>query len=312
MNQPLIIDAHSHLWLQQDTSWNGKPIRSLRNGRSIFLGEEVQMIPPFIIDGRNTAEVFLSNMDYAQVSAAVVVQEFIDGLQNDYLAEVSHQYPDRFFVFGMADYLQEGFCQQAEELLQKGFKGLAIPGHRLMGQPLTSDAMMQMFHLMEREGALLSITLEDGDRQTSELSEVIAECPRLKIAIGHLGMANPPLTPCWENERWRRQINLAKNENVMIETGGITWLYNSEFYPFPSAVRAIREAADLVGFDKLMWGSDYPRTITAITYRMSYDFLLKTQELDDNEKRLLLGDNAHRFYGFKNLIELPYIKNMSE
>ena len=312
MNQPLIIDAHSHLWLQQDTSWNGKPIRSLRNGRSIFLGEEVQMIPPFIIDGRNTAEVFLSNMDYAQVSAAVVVQEFIDGLQNDYLAEVSHQYPDRFFVFGMADYLQEGFCQQAEELLQKGFKGLAIPGHRLMGQSLTSDAMMQMFHLMEREGALLSITLEDGDRQTSELSEVIAECPRLKIAIGHLGMANPPLTPCWENERWRRQINLAKNENVMIETGGITWLYNSEFYPFPSAVRAIREAADIVGFDKLMWGSDYPRTITAITYRMSYDFLLKTQELDDNEKRLLLGDNAHRFYGFKNLIELPYIKNMSE
>ena len=312
MNQPLIIDAHSHLWLQQDTSWNGKPIRSLRNGRSIFLGEEVQMIPPFIIDGRNTAEVFLSNMDYAQVSAAVVVQEFIDGLQNDYLAEVSRQYPDRFFVFGMADYLQEGFCQQAEELLQKGFKGLAIPGHRLMGQSLTSDAMMQMFHLMEREGALLSITLEDGDRQTSELSEVIAECPRLKIAIGHLGMANPPLTPCWENESWRRQISLAKNENVMIETGGITWLYNSEFYPFPSAVRAIREAADLVGFDKLMWGSDYPRTITAITYRMSYDFLLKTQELDDNEKRLLLGDNAHRFYGFENLIELPYIKNMSE
>jgi hypothetical protein len=98
----------------------------------------------------------------------------------------------------------------------------------------------------------------------------------------------------------------------MIETGGITWLYNSEFYPFPSAVRAIREAADLVGFDKLMWGSDYPRTITAITYRMSYDFLLKTQELTDNDKRLLLGENARRFYGFKNLIELPYIKNMSE
>ena len=312
MNKPLIIDAHSHLWLQQDTSWDGKPIRSLRNGRSIFLGEEVQMIPPFIIDGRNTAEVFLSNMDYAQVSAAVVVQEFIDGLQNDYLAEVSRQYPDRFFVFGMADYRQEGFCQQAEGLIQQGFKGIAIPGHRLMGHPLTSDAMIQMFRLMEREGALLSITLEDGDRQTGELSEVIAECPRLKIAIGHLGMANPPQTPCWENESWRRQISLARHENVMIETGGITWLYNSEFYPFPSAVRAIREAAGLVGFDKLMWGSDYPRTITAITYRMSYDFLLKTQELTDDEKQLLLGENARRFYGFKNLKELPYIKNMSE
>ena len=313
MNQPLIIDAHSHLWLRQDTSWDGKPIRSLRNGRSIFLGEEVQMIPPFIIDGQNTAEVFLSNMDYAQVSAAVVVQEFIDGLQNDYLAEVSRQYPDRFFVFGMADYLQSDFYQQAEDLLlRRGFKGLAIPGHRLMGQPLTSDAMMQMFRMMEREGALLSITLEDGDRQTSELAEVIAECPRLKIAIGHLGMANPPQTPCWENKSWRRQISLASHENVMIETGGMTWLYNSEFYPYPSAIRAIREAADLVGMEKLMWGSDYPRTITAITYRMSYDFVVKSQELTDGEKRLFLGENAKGFYGFGPLPDLPYIKNMSE
>ena len=125
-------------------------------------------------------------------------------------------------------------------------------------------------------------------------------------------MANPPVTPPWEDRRWRNEIRLALHENVRIETGGITWLYNSEFYPFPSAVRTIREAAGLVGADKLMWGSDYPRTITAITYRMSYDFIVKSQELSDKEKRLLLGENARTFYGFQNLKELPYIKNMSE
>ena len=62
-----IIDVHSHLWLRQDTTWNGQVIRSTHNGRSMFLGEEVQMLPPFMTDGRNTAEVFLANMDYAQV-----------------------------------------------------------------------------------------------------------------------------------------------------------------------------------------------------------------------------------------------------
>ena len=309
----LIIDAHSHLWLRQDTTWNGLAIRTTQNGRSFFLGEEVQMLPPFMTDGRNTAEVFLSNMDYAQVAAAVVVQEFIDGLQNDYLKKVGSQYPERFFVFGMADYLRDDFFEQAQRLLTvEGFSGLAIPGHRLLGRPLNSPEMMRMFRLMEQQGALLSITLADGDRQVGELSEVIGECPRLKIAIGHLGMANPPQSPCWENNSWREQIKLARNENVMIESGGITWLYNSEFYPFPSAVRAIREAAGLVGMHKLMWGSDYPRTITAITYRMSYDFILKTPELSDDDKRLFLGANAHRFYGFGNLPELPYIKNMSE
>jgi hypothetical protein len=308
-----IIDAHSHLWLRQDTSWDGKEIRSLKNGRSIFLGEEVQMIPPFIIDGRNTAEVFLSNMDYAQVGAAVVVQEFIDGLQNDYLAEVKAQYPERFFVFGMVDYLKDGFTVQAESLLkERGFRGLAIPGHRLLNRHLTDPEMMQMFKMMETEDAMLSITLADGDEQVGELREVIAECPQLKIAIGHLGMANPPLTPPWENESWKAQIRLAQNENVRIESGGITWLYNSEFYPFPSAIRAIREAAEIAGWEKLMWGSDYPRTITAITYRMSYDFVLKSQELTDEEKRLFLGENAYMFYGFGMLPELPYVKNMSE
>ena len=312
MGNFFIIDAHSHLWLRQETSWDGKEIRSLKNGRSIFLGEEVQMIPPFIIDGRNTAEVFLSNMDYAQVSAAVVVQEFIDGIQNDYLAEVSRNYPERFFVFGMADYLKDGFYEKAESLLDNGFKGLAIPGHRLLGRPLDDDEMMRMFHLMEEREALLSITLADGDKQVEEMERVIGKCPDLKIAIGHLGMANPPATPCWENDSWRRQILLAKHDKVMIETGGITWLYNSEFYPVPSAVCAIREAAGLVGMEKLMWGSDYPRTMTAITYRMSYDFIIKSDELTDEEKRLLLGDNARRFYGFSNLIDLPYIKNMSE
>ena len=212
----------------------------------------------------------------------------------------------------MADYMKEGFYSQAESLLDNGFKGLAIPAHRLLGQPLTSDEMMRMFRLMERRGSLLSITLADGIRQVEEMEEVIANCPRLKVAIGHLCMANPPQAPCWENESWRKQILLARHENVMIETGGITWLYNSEFYPFPSAVRAICEAADLVGMEKLMWGSDYPRTITAITYRMSYDFITKSSMLTETAKRLLLGENARRFYGFGALKELPYIKNMSE
>jgi hypothetical protein len=45
---------------------------------------------------------------------------------------------------------------------------------------------------------------------------------------------------------------------------------------------------------------------------MSYDFVTKSQELTDAQKRLFLSDNAKQFFGFGELIELPYIKNMSE
>ena len=35
-------------------------------------------------------------------------------------------------------------------------------------------------------------------------------------------------------------------------------------------------------------------------------------ELTEEEKAMFLGKNAEIFYGFKDLVELPYIKNMSE
>ncbi|MBR3477755.1 MAG: amidohydrolase [Bacteroidaceae bacterium] len=294
-----IIDAHSHLWLKQDTTVDGQQICQLEpnRSRSLFFGEERQMLPPFMIDGKNSAEVFLSNMDYAQVGAAVVVQEVIDGNQNEYLTKVQQQYPDRFFCMGMAWNLDE-----ADAVCEAGLKGIAFPGHR-MHDPL--HTLMPVFKMMEEKGMVLSMCLGEDESQIAEMAEVIQECPQLKVAIGHFGMVTTPA--------FKSQVMLARcGENVMVESGGITWLYNSEFYPYPSAVRSIKEAADWVGMDRLMWGSDYPRTITAITYKMSYDFIVKSKELSEQDKAMFLGENALQFYGFKNLPELPYIKNMSE
>ena len=304
-----IIDAHAHLWLNVDTQVNGSPIYQLEpnRSRSMFFGEERQMLPPYMTDGKNTVERFLSNMDYAQVSAAVITQEFIDGLQNSYLMQVQQRYPNRFFCFGMPKGLMRseecGVRSEAENLINQGFRGIKVPAARLPQQFL-NDEMMQMMHYMELHDVILGIELMDGDAQVAQMEEIIQECPQLKVAIGHFGMVTRP--------NWMTQIRLARHENVYIESGGITWLFNDEFYPFPSAIRAIKEAADEVGMEKLMWGSDYPRTITAITYKMSYDFVTKSTELTDDEKRLFLCDNAKRFFSFGELIELPYIKNMSE
>jgi predicted TIM-barrel fold metal-dependent hydrolase len=250
-----------------------------------------------MIDGQNTAEVFLSNMNYAQVAAAVVVQEVIDGCQNEYLTKVQQQYPDRFLCMGMAWNKEEALT-----VADAGLRGIAFPGHRIHESLLT---LMPVFKLMEERGMILSICLGDDETQIAQMAEVIQECPKLKVAIGHFGMPN--------TASFRSQVLLAREgENVMIESGGITWLYHPEFYPYPTAVRRIREAAEWVGMERLMWGSDYPRTITAITYRMSYDFIEKSAELTDEEKALFLGKNAQHFYGFQHLIELPHIKNMSE
>lgn len=292
-----IIDAHSHLWRMQDATVEGQRIYQLPNGRAMFFGEERQMLPPFIIDGHNSAEIFLSNMNYAQVGMAVVVQEVIDGNQDHYLAEVQEKYPDRFICCSLMDLDHQPLT------INPTFRGVAIPGHRIH-KCLTEQKVMEYFKQLEVQGKFLSMCLADDANQISQMREVIEECPTLKIAIGHFGMPT--------EKHWKKQILLADKPNVFIESGGITWLYNNEFYPFNSAIYAIRQAAEWVGMDKLMWGSDYPRTICAITYRMSYDFILKSQELSTQEKEDFLGKNAKRFYGIEKVPELPYIKNMSE
>ena len=95
---------------------------------------------------------------------------------------------------------------------------------------------MEMFRLMEERDMILHVELADGGLQVPEMEAVIAAYPQLRILIGHFGMVTRP--------GWMEQIRLARHPNVYVESGGITWLFNDEFYPYPSAVRAIREAAD--------------------------------------------------------------------
>ena len=290
----MIIDAHAHLWGKQQGLVNGKPVYDIGGGRSDFGGEIRQMMPAYMTDGINSAERFIANMDYAGVSAAVITQEYIDGNQDSYLLEARAKYPDRLRI-----------CALYEEKELKdidGFDGIKICASRLKDKNLLNH--LHPFEVADKNGKFISIDLADGDEQTDMLDKIAKMFPDLKIAIGHFGMVT--------RENWLKQIETAKNENVFVESGGITWLFNSEFYPYPSAVKAIKEAAALVGFNKLMWGSDYPRTMTAITYKMSFDFVQKSDSIAEEDKALFLGENAVKFYGFKNLTVPEKVKNMVE
>ena len=290
----MIIDAHAHLWKKQNGIVNGKPVYDIGGGKSDFGGEVRQMMPPYMTDGENNIERFIANMDYACVSGAVITQEYIDGNQDEYLKECKKSYENRLKICTL--------YEEKEMLDISEFDGIKICAGRLTDKNLLNH--IEPFRLANDNGKFISIDLADGNEQTEMMREIIKQFPNLRIAIGHFGMVT--------RENWLSQIELAKNKNVFIESGGITWLFNEEFYPYPSGVDAINQAADLVGFDKLMWGSDYPRTMTAITYKMSYDFVLKNDKISDENKNKFLGENAVKFYGFNDLTIPAKIKNIVE
>ena len=111
-----IIDTHAHLWLKQDAVVEGKRILTLEDGKSEFMGELRQMVPPFITDGKNTAEILISNMNYAQVASAVITQDYIDGDQNEYLIDVHKRYHNLLKFFGLIDALHPDYFCQAKHL----------------------------------------------------------------------------------------------------------------------------------------------------------------------------------------------------
>lgn len=292
----MIIDAHAHLWNPQAGRVDGKPVIPLTGGRSDFGGELRQMMPPYMLDGRNTVEMLMANMDYARVSGCVITQEYIDGNQDSYLLECKKKYPERMKICCLYEE------KPIEDEWLSRFDGVKICGGRLENKDL--PAHEEIFGQAARMGKFISIDMADGDLQTDAMEELIERYPDLRIAVGHFGMVTV--------EGWEKQIALAKHKDVYIESGGITWLFNSEFYPYPSAVKAIRTAIDICGIDKLMWGSDYPRTMTAITYDMSKDFVEKSDDLSEEEKRKFLGENAEKFYGFGKLDVPKKIINMVE
>ena len=288
----MIIDAHAHLWKKQQGKVNGKDVFPVGDGKSNFGGEIRQMMPPYMNDDENTVERFIANMNYAGVSGAVITQEEIDGNQDAYLSSAKEKFSDRIKICSL--------YEEGKPFVTEGFDGIKLCAGRLPTQDLTKH--YKVFETALKNNMFISIDLADGDAQTKSLLELIKQYPDLRIAIGHFGMVT--------RENWLEQIKLAREKNVFVESGGITWLFNSEFYPYPTAIKSIKEASDICGIEKLMWGSDYPRTMVEITYKMSFDFVLKSKELTDIEKLLFLSENAVNFYGFDNVKEQEFIPNM--
>lgn len=197
------------------------------------------MMPPYMLDGMNSAEMLISNMDYACVNGAVITQEYLDGNQDAYLIKCKAKYRDRLKICSL--------YETGKLAVLDGFDGVKIPAGRLSDPNLCR--LSSVFSQAEKSGKFLSIDLADGDSQTGYMNKLLTDYPDLRVAVGHFGMVT--------KDNWQEQIKLARHKNCFIESGGLTWLFHKEFYPYKDAVLAVKEAADICGIEKLMWGSGY-------------------------------------------------------
>ena len=290
----MIIDAHMHIWKRiKGSVRNEQPVRPLGSGKIRIGDQEMLGMPASFVDCSALAEYVLAEFDAAGVAAGVVVQEYLDGPQNDYILDVALNYPERFFMHALPNFFEpDKVDEEAGNLFNQGFKGLKVCGGHLLGKLSLDDRrFFSIWERMENEGLVLSVDFSEGEIQVPEFKNVMEVFPDLKVAIGHFGMPN--------RKGWPGQLELCRYKNVYIECGGIIWLYRSEGYPFESGRDAIRSAGQEVGYNKIMWGSDWPRTMVDFTYRQSLDFIFNDEDIGPEDKSAILGANAAKLYGFK-------------
>lgn len=177
----MIIDAHLHLWEKQAGRVNGKPVFALSGGKSDFGGAIRQMMPPYMLDGKNTVEMLIANMDYARVSGCVVTQEYIDGNQDAYLLECRKKYPERIKICCLYEE------KEIDDKWIEQFDGIKICGGRLNDQNLLHHK--DIFEKADKLNKFISIDMADGELQVGDMEKLIEMYPNLRIAIGHFGLS---------------------------------------------------------------------------------------------------------------------------
>lgn len=286
----MIIDCHMHLWEKA----TGKDLIQRDYGRFESGGKMVQMMPVSFVDSSSTAEMALAHMDWLGIDRGVVVQEWMDGRQDEYLARVAKSHHDRFSLLGLFDWNDMADAsayvdRMVNELHLDGIKVTTPAASERM--PLDDERLLRGWERCSSLGVPVVIHMLPGDTMVAEAERVVRALPKLKFVVCHLGL--PP------SKGWQKQVALGKFPNVFIDASGLTALFAHESYPFPGAQAAIKEAFDIAGPNKIMWGSDYPRTIVEVTYKEILDLFRKECPFLSNQERAgILGETAARVYRF--------------
>jgi predicted TIM-barrel fold metal-dependent hydrolase len=214
----------------------------------------------------------LRSMDAVGIDQACVFNIFHpDGTRgNDLTAAFVARHPDRFIGFAyVSPLVPQGMVPELERAIdQLGFRAIKLYS------PYTSyeynhpvwDPIYQFAH--QRGLAVLAHT--GSDAEPRYLSEAAARFPGAKFVAGHAG----------NNEPYRRQsIEAAQQHpNYFLET--------CSTFRTPGVIEElVREA----GADRVLYGSDLP----LMDPRPQLGKII-TAAISDQDKRLILGENARR------------------
>ncbi len=280
----MIIDFHTHVFPPQ-----------IKKDRKKY----VELDPCFAIlysDPKAriaTADELIASMDEAGIDISVITNigwttHELCLETNDYIMESVARYPERLVGFGAVQpQSPEGAAAEIERCAEAGLKGIGEMRPDIQLLDLTDELMMAPFveALIRHKLILLTHASEPvghdypgkGAITPDMLYPFIINFPDLTIVCAHWGGGLPfyALMP---------EVKKAM-ANVYFDTAASPLLYAPEIY---------NQVIQLVGADKILFGSDYPLLAQARLLKE-----IKALNLPKETENLILSENARRLLGIK-------------
>ncbi len=273
----MIIDFHTHLFPKQFIEAREKHFQNEPAFKMIYQYPKARLAD---IDD------LLRHMDEAGIEQSVVFGfpwEQYDNFKrhNDYILEVVSRYPGRLIGFCCFSPLSVKGAREADRCISAGLKGvgeLAVYAGGMNRSAL--DALDEVMALCrERDVPVLIHTNEPVGHQypgkapmtLREIYDMITRFPANRLVLAHWGGG------LFFYALMKKEVK-ERLKNVWFDTAASPFLYKGTIY---------RIAAEIVGNDKILFGTDYP-LLPATRYYKEMD----SSGVSEEAKERILGMNA--------------------
>ena len=96
---------------------------------------------------------------------------------------------------------------------------------------------------------------------------------------------------------WLKGMEALTLDNVVFDLASLPSNQGKDArYPYPDAIHYIKRAIELVGSDRLMWGSDLPMNLCKDSYRHLIDYIVLSNEISTPDKDNIMAATAAKVY----------------
>jgi predicted TIM-barrel fold metal-dependent hydrolase len=243
-----------------------------------------------------TGHDMVAAMDAVGVDGAVLVSPFTTyGYDASYAVAVHAAHPGRFGLVKPVDPADPAVADTiAGWAATDGAVGIRI----MLNRGISDDPADAGINRVLTEAARhdLPVNLLCWGR-LDQARQMAARNPTTRLVIDHLGLQQPfaPPPPAQPFAELPKVLELARHDNVVIKITGACTL-SHEAFPYRDIWDPLARIFDAFGFDRCLWGTDWTRAVSLLTYEQGVEAFRVTDRLTDAEREKLMGGTLARVY----------------